>query len=71
MTGAEELAVDGVGDETYGFTFQSGPAGGPGAIYGFRIGNAVFIVPGSGESIDPDVLHELAEAVAARASESS
>jgi hypothetical protein len=29
MTGAEELAVDGVGDETYAFTFQSGPAGGP------------------------------------------
>jgi hypothetical protein len=71
MTGAEELAVDGVGDETYGFTFQSGPAGGSGAIYGFRIGNAVFLVPGSGESIDPDVLLELAETVAARASESS
>jgi hypothetical protein len=71
MTGADELELDGVGEEAYGFTFQSGPAGGPGAIYGFRIGNAVFLVPGSGESIDPDVLLELAETVAARAAESS
>ena len=66
MAGHQEVAVDSVGEETYAFTFQSGPAGGPGAIYGFRIGNAVFLVPGSGESIDPDVLHELAETVAAQ-----
>ncbi len=66
MTGHQELAVDDVGEETYAFTFEGGPAGGPGAILGFRIGNAVFLVPGSGESIDPDVLHQLAETVADR-----
>ncbi len=71
MAGHRELYVDDVGEDAYAFTFDGGPAGGPGAILGFRIGNAVFLVPGSGESIDPDVLHQLAETVAARASASS
>ena len=66
MQGYEEIPVENLGDEAFAFTFASGPAGGPGAIYVFRIGNAVFLVPGSGQSVDPDALLELARTLAAR-----
>ena len=66
MQGYEEIPVENLGDEAFAYTFASGPAGGPGAIYEFRIGNAVFLVPGSGQSVDPDALLELARTLAAR-----
>ena len=66
LQGYEEIPVENLGDERFAFTFESGPAGSPGAIYEFRIGNAVFLVPGSGESMDRDALFELAHAVASR-----
>jgi hypothetical protein len=69
MEGLDELPADDLGDEAFGFTFASGPAGGPGAIHVFRIANAVFLVPGSGPSAEPEQLLELARTVADRADE--
>jgi hypothetical protein len=69
MQGPDELPADDLGDEAFGFTFASGPAGGPGAIYVFRIANAVFLVPGSGPSAEPEQLLALARTVADRADE--
>jgi hypothetical protein len=66
MGGEAEMSAEDLGDEAFGFTFESGPAGGPGAIYEFRIGNAVFLVPGAGPSVDREALLELAHTVAAR-----
>jgi hypothetical protein len=69
MQGHDELPADDLGDEAFGFTFASGPAGGAGAIYAFRIANAVFLVPGSGPSAEPEQLLALARTVADRADE--
>ncbi len=67
LQGFEEISPDGLGEDAFGFAFTSGPAGGPGAIYTYRIGNAVFLVPGSGDDLDRDSLLMLARTVAGRA----
>jgi len=54
------------GDEAFGFAFEAGPEGIPGAIYVFRIRNAVFLVPGRGGTVDPDALLSLARTVSGR-----
>jgi hypothetical protein len=54
--GAKALTVDVLGEEAVAFTFDSGPVGRPGAIYGFRIGNAMFVVAGAGALNAPDLL---------------
>jgi hypothetical protein len=54
--GAKALTVDVLGEEAVAFTFDSGPVGRPGAIYGFRIGNAMFVVAGAGALDAPDLL---------------
>ena len=66
-TGSKPLAVSDLGDEAFAFTFDSGPLGKPGAIYFFRVGNAMFLVPGSGARIKPEELLAIARKVAARA----
>jgi hypothetical protein len=65
--GSEALTAGGLGDQAFGFAFESGPAGGPGAIYVFRVRNAVFLFPGSGEATDRNALLTLARTVAQRA----
>lgn len=64
--GAKALTVDDLGDEAVAFTFDSGPVGRPGAIYGFRIGNAMFVVAGAGALDAPDLL-AIARRIATRA----
>lgn len=63
--GAKALTVDDLGEEAIAFTFDSGPVGRPGAIYGFRIGNAMFVVAGAGSLEAPDLL-AIARRIAAR-----
>jgi hypothetical protein len=65
--GSEPVAVSDLGDEAFAFTFDSGPLGKPGAIYFFRVGNAMFLVPGSGARIRAEDLLAIARKVAARA----
>lgn len=63
--GAKALTVDDLGEEAVAFSFDSGPVGRPGAIYGFRIGNVMFVVVGAGALDAPDVL-AVARRIAAR-----
>jgi hypothetical protein len=65
--GSKPLSVSDLGDEAFAFTFDSGPLGKPGAIYFFRVGNAMFLVPGSGAEIKNEDLLAIARKVAARA----
>lgn len=65
--GAEEVSVEGLGDEAFAVTFDFGPAGTAGAICGFRVGNAMFLVAGSGESITAEDLVAIARTIAGRA----
>lgn len=58
--------VDDLGDEAIGFTFETGPVGAAGAIYAFRVGNAMFVVAGSGSVEARDIL-AVARTIAARA----
>jgi hypothetical protein len=51
MQGYEEIPVANLGDEAFAYTRASGPAGGPGAIYEFRIRNAAFLVPEAGSPL--------------------
>jgi len=64
--GAKPLSVDQLGDEAFAFSFTLGPAGKPGAIYFFRLGNAMFLVPGGG-AVKPSELQAIARRIAARA----
>jgi hypothetical protein len=66
-TGSKPLPVSDLGDEAFAFTFDSGPLGKPGAIYFFRVGNAMFLVPGSGAKIKTEDLLAIARTVATRA----
>ena len=68
-TGSSAVSVSDLGEEWFGFTFESGPLQQPGAIYGFQVGNAMFLISGSGASVSPEELRPLAETVAARAEE--
>lgn len=65
-SGRRTLVAPGLGDEGFGFGFDSGPLKKPGTIYVFRIGNAMFVVSGSGPVTVDDVL-ATARSVAARA----
>jgi hypothetical protein len=64
--GANALTVDELGEEAVAFTFDSGPVGRPGAIYAFRVGNAMFVLAGAGSLEAPDLL-AIARRIAARA----
>jgi hypothetical protein len=66
-TGSRALSVSDLGESGFAFTFESGPLQKPGAIYFFRVGNVVFLVSGSGESLRPQDLLTIARKVAARA----
>jgi hypothetical protein len=50
--GLTELPATGLGDEATAHSFESNRQGDPGAIYAFRIHNAVLIVAGNGISSD-------------------
>jgi hypothetical protein len=66
-TRSKPLSISDLGDEAFAFTFDSGPLGKPGAIYFFRVGNAMFLVPGSGAQIKNEDLLAIARLVADRA----
>jgi len=66
-TGAVDVPVAGLGDEAFAVRFDKGPEGTAGAICVVRVGNVVFLVPGSGSSLKPDEVIDIARTIAARA----
>jgi hypothetical protein len=68
-TGSKALSVSDLGERAFAFTFASGPLQEPGAIYFFQVGNAIFVVSGSGVSLRAEDLLTVARLVAARAEE--
>jgi hypothetical protein len=67
--GAEEVPIDQIGDEAFAFTFRYGPAPVAGAICAFRVGNAMFMVAGSGPSVTTAMLVAIAQTIAERATQ--
>ncbi len=64
-TGAVDVPVADLGDEAFAVRFDKGPEGTAGAICVVRVGNVVFLVPGSGPSVKPDDVIGIARTIAA------
>lgn len=65
-SGAVQVDIEDLGEEAHAFTFERAVTAAPGATYAFRVANVVFIVSGSGESLDPNLVHDIARSVADR-----
>lgn len=65
-SGAVQVDVEDLGEEAHSFTFERAVTAAPGATYAFRVANVVFIVSGSGESLDPTLVHDIARSIADR-----
>jgi len=66
-TGAVDVSVADLGDEAFAVRFDKGPERTAGAICVVRVGNVVFLVPGSGPSLKPDDVIAIARTIATRA----
>jgi len=58
--------VEDLGQEAHAFTFERAVTAAPGATDAFRVADVVFIVSGIGESLDPNLVHDIARSLTDR-----